>query len=194
MPEMVQGDPNGVPRPVDPERIDRARANSGIIVGEQAVPVKTTAGTEQDNYRTAFVKVYQDAGVIGVAMLTLLALCVLMAIFCNRVLRMYSAAVSEHNKLLISTAQATEKLANSYLLLNANVTALSTTVNNAVAEIRREHDEEGDRTRDLIARMDRMEERSKVPLDLLSRALAEGRVVVGRERGIRTISNEGERS
>lgn len=54
---------------------------SGIVQG--------VAVNDNNNYQTEFVKVYQDAGVIGVAMLTLLALCVLLGLFSLRLLKMY---------------------------------------------------------------------------------------------------------
>jgi vacuolar-type H+-ATPase subunit I/STV1 len=113
-------DPSGVNRPVSSNRVDAAKHNSGVVVG-----------TEQ-NSQTAFIKVYQDAGVIGVAMITLLTLCLLLAVFCSRLIKMYSSLTESRDSLEQLRSQATEKLATAVLLLR-------TELNLAVVEIRREH-------------------------------------------------------
>lgn len=63
---------------------------SAVVVGVEREPLgagKTTA--QQDAYKTQFIKVYQDAGVIGTAMLTLLVIIVILGSLCTRILRMY---------------------------------------------------------------------------------------------------------
>jgi len=163
MPEQVHstnGDPSGVPRPVEPERIQNARANSGIIVGEQSQPVTTTAGTQQDQYKTAFIKVYQDAGVIGVAMLTMLALCVISILFSTRVLKMYSALVTANTALVSASADATLKIATAMTLLDA-------TLKSSVNEFRREHDQTVLTLAEITAIARRNEERTREGLQIL---------------------------
>lgn len=89
-----------------------------------------TDGTSQ----TAFIKIYQDAGVIGVAMITLLALCVLLGIFSFRLLKMYVALTESRDKLDTTRTLAVERV-------SASVLSLSSTVQIATTEIRAEHTE-----------------------------------------------------
>jgi hypothetical protein len=164
MPEQIQsanGDPSGVPRPVDPERIPVARANSGIMVGEQATSTTTTAGTQQDQYKTAFIKVYQDAGVIGVAMLTMLAISLISIMFSTRVLKMYSTLVTANTALVSASADATLKIATAMTLLDS-------TLKSSVNEFRREHDATVITLAEITAIAKRNEERTREGLQLLS--------------------------
>jgi hypothetical protein len=106
-------DPSGQARQVEPGRVERAAANSGLIVGE----TKTTASTGDQTYKTEFVKVYQDAGVVGMAMLTLLVLCVLLGLFCSRLIKMYTALTESRDNLETARTVAIEKLTTSMVLL-----------------------------------------------------------------------------
>lgn len=83
-------------------------------------------------YKVEFVKVYQDAGVVGVSMLTLLVLCLLLGLFCGRLIKMYIALTESRDKVETARTEAIEKLAANVLLLRTEMTA-------AVAEIRREN-------------------------------------------------------
>lgn len=112
-------------------RISVAQQNSGVVVGTKKTSVETTAGTEQSS-QTAFIKVYQDAGVIGVAMITLLALCLLLAVFCSRLIKMYSSLTESRNQLDQLSTAAIERLTTATLLLK-------TEFGTALTEIRREH-------------------------------------------------------
>jgi hypothetical protein len=113
-------DPNGVPRQVPTERVEPAKNNSGIIVGE--VKETSTHTGQPDEYKTAFVKVYQDAGVIGVGMLTLLVLCVLMGFFNMRLLKMYTTLTESRDNLDKARTTALERLSLTMLTLQQNVT------------------------------------------------------------------------
>lgn len=117
----ASADPNGEPRPISTDRVDPAKNNSGVIVGE----VKQTSSStgQPEEYKTAFVKVYQDAGVIGVAMLTLLALCLVMGFFNVRLLKMYTALTESRDKLDASRTQALERIAQTVLTFQLTITA-----------------------------------------------------------------------
>jgi len=127
---MAEGDPSGESRPLEDGRLQKAGENSGLIVGE----TKTHTGTGDDAYKTEFVKVYQDAGVVGVAMLTLLVLCLLLSLFCSRLIKMYVALTESRDNLESARSIAIEKLTTSLLMLRSET-------NSAVSELRREHDE-----------------------------------------------------
>jgi hypothetical protein len=73
-------------------------------------PAKTTATTASDPYKSEFVKVYQDAGVIGAAMLTLLAICVLLSILAFRLAKMYSTLITARDSLDAQRVAVIEKL------------------------------------------------------------------------------------
>ena len=128
-PAQTGADPSGQARQVEPGRVERAAANSGLIVGE----TKTTASTGDQTYKTEFVKVYQDAGVVGVSMLTLLVLCVLLGLFCSRLIKMYTALTESRDNLETARTVAIEKLTTSMVLLRGETNAV-------VQELRREHE------------------------------------------------------
>ena len=73
-------------------------------------PSKTTTTTTSDPYKTEFVKVYQDAGVIGVAMLTLLVICVLLSVLTFRLAKMYSSLITARDSLDAQRVAVIEKL------------------------------------------------------------------------------------
>lgn len=134
-------DPSGVGRPVEQGRLEKSAGNSGIVVGESK---DLTASTAEDPYKTEFVKVYQDAGVVGVAMLTLLVLCLLLGLFCSRLIKMYIALTGSRDVLEATRTTAVEKLATSMLVMRSEVTT-------ALGEIRKEHESHAARMEQLAA-------------------------------------------
>lgn len=92
----------------------------------------TTTTTPSDEYKTQFVKVYQDAGVIGVSMLTLLVLCLVMGWFSMRVLRMYTAMVDSRDKAETARLEYFAKLTEA-------VTVLSSDVKQVMTDLRSDH-------------------------------------------------------
>ena len=137
------GDPSGVARQVQPGRLEKAEQNSGLVVGQRADPTEDTkALTEDAQYKTEFVKIYQDAGVVGVSMLTLLVLCLLLGLFCSRLIKMYIALTESRDALETARTVAIEKLTTNMILLR-NETAT------VVAELRREHTAHADKLQDL---------------------------------------------
>jgi hypothetical protein len=158
-------DPSGQARQVEPGRVERAAANSGLIVGE----TKTTASTGDQTYKTEFVKVYQDAGVVGMAMLTLLVLCVLLGLFCSRLIKMYTALTESRDNLETARTVAIEKLTTSMVLLRGETNAV-------VQELRREHEsalakmvELASGQREQASALDRYAERAQRANDQLER-------------------------
>lgn len=85
--------------------------------------VTTTTASTSDNYKTEFVKVYQDAGVVGAAMLTLLALCLLLGLFCTRLIKMYTTLTASRDAVEAARSGAIEKLTMSVVLLRSENTA-----------------------------------------------------------------------
>jgi hypothetical protein len=153
---MPEKDPNGVPRPLPPERVDPAANNSGILIGEVKDPSPTVAGVQQpDNYKTAFVKVYQDAGVIGVAMLTLLGLCVLMGLFNVRLLKMYTSLTESRDRLDQARTIALEKMSLTVLTLQSTVTLELASLKQTIA--------------DQYSKLDRLSSESDKKLEILRR-------------------------
>lgn len=130
--QSTGGDPSGQPRPVEPGRLEKSAENSGLVVGEKKTGT-TTATTADDGYKTEFVKVYQDAGVVGVSMLTLLVLCLLLGLFCTRLLKMYISLTESRDTLEAARTQAIEKLTTAMVLLRSET-------NTVVAELRRDND------------------------------------------------------
>jgi hypothetical protein len=118
-------------RPVDAAGLERAGNDSGIVIGETRTDGKTTATTGDDQYKTEFVKVYQDAGVVGVSMLTLLVLCVLLGLFCSRLIKMYISLTNSRDAVESARSAAIEKLTMGVVLLRSETSA-------AIAEFRRE--------------------------------------------------------
>lgn len=109
--------------------------DSGIVVGTtRTVDQRTTpAGTTQDvSYQREFIKVYQDAGVVGLSFLTLLVLCVLLGLFTMRLLRMFQALTASRDALETARTTAIEKLTTSVLLLRQEFAS-------GVSELRGEH-------------------------------------------------------
>lgn len=147
-PAQAQADPTGVPRTVAPGALERSRENSGVIVGES----RTSTSTGDDTYKTEFVKVYQDAGVVGVAMLTLLVLCLLLGLFCSRLIKMYTALTESRDTLEAARTAAIEKLSTSLILLRSETSTV-------IAELRREHDTHAIQINSLISGVDRMADR-----------------------------------
>lgn len=113
----------------------------------------TTAGTT-DAYRTEFVKVYQDAGVVGVAMLTLLVLCLLLGLFCTRLIKMYTTLTSSRDAVETARGQAIEKLTMSVVLLRSESTA-------GLAEYRRHSAERGEQLKNLTRTLEEYANRSE---------------------------------
>ncbi len=152
------GDPSGVPRALEPGRLERSGNNSGVVVGE----TKTTSSTGSDAYKTEFVKVYQDAGVVGAAMLTLLVLCVLLGLFCGRLIKMYTALTESRDSLETARTVAIEKLTTSMVLLRSET-------NTVVAELRREHESQTQSMAAMSAAMDRYADRQQRSYEQLER-------------------------
>lgn len=100
----------------------------------QAPESEVVAGVEQPDgtYKTEFVKVYQDAGVVGAAMLTLLVLCLLLGLFCSRLIKMYITLTEGRDRVEAARTAAIEQLSQNLVLLRSEM-------NNAVAELRREN-------------------------------------------------------
>lgn len=112
-----------------PGRMEANKENSGVLVGE----TKTTSSAGDVGYKTEFVKVYQDAGVVGLTTLTLLVLCCLLGLFCTRLIKMYTALTESRDALEQARTTAIEKLTTSLLLLRTDTTAV-------VTELKREHE------------------------------------------------------
>lgn len=111
-------------------------------------PARTTATTASDPYKSEFVKVYQDAGVIGVAMLTLLAICVLLSILAFRLAKMYSTLISARDSLDAQRVAVIEKLTLAVVEVKGTIQSVrddimvnrqenSSTHGDIVAEVRR---------------------------------------------------------
>lgn len=166
--QAQSGDPSGVPRTVAPGTSERNRENSGLVVGE----TKTVSSTGDDTYKTEFVKVYQDAGVVGAAMLTLLVLCLLLGMFCSRLIKMYTALTESRDTLETARTVAIEKLSTSLILLRSETSTV-------IAELRREHDSHALQISALISGVDRMSDRVE---DCVN-------AVRGVERGFRQASS-----
>lgn len=163
----AQGDPSGVARPVEAGRLERSANNSGVIVGESKTttttqPSATHAGTSEDAYKTEFVKVYQDAGVVGMSMLTLLVLCLLLGLFCSRLIKMYIALTASRDTLEAARTAAIEKLTTSLVLLRSET-------NTVVAELRREHDHHSERLTTLTNSTERYAEKAQRSYEMLER-------------------------
>jgi HAMP domain-containing protein len=90
---------------------------------------RTTTSTQTDPYKTEFVKVYQDAGVIGVAMLTLLVICALLSILAFRLAKMYSTLVTSRDALDEKRLEVSEKLTAAVLEVKAEVGLAEAAIN-----------------------------------------------------------------
>lgn len=121
-------------RPVSPDRQTKVGHDSGVLVGvgtddESSLPTvpetstaqpgtrddSPTRSTSSDPYKTQFIKVYQDAGVVGLSMLTLIVLCVTLGWFCIRLLKMYVALTEGRDKLESARSVALERLTTTVL-------------------------------------------------------------------------------
>lgn len=167
-------DPSGVPRAVDADRMDKSQNNSGIVVGEESVAVKTTTGQTTDTTQTAFIKVYQDAGVIGVSMLTLLVLCILLGSFCLRLLKLYAAMSVAQDQISSSRTVAVEKLATATLLVQAEVKSLKASLSEFSAEIRRAGSDLRASDLDLSHKLELQSQALVNKLDMISLAMSGG--------------------
>jgi hypothetical protein len=98
------------------------KGKNAVVVGES----KTTASTGDSQYKTEFVKVYQDAGVIGVAMLTLLVLCLVMGWFSMRVLKMYTTMLDSRDKAESLRLEFFDKLTTAVTQVSIDVASLKT--------------------------------------------------------------------
>lgn len=101
-------------------------------------------GPPDSAYKTEFVKVYQDAGVVGAAMLTLLVLCLLLGLFCGRLIKMYITLTEQRDRIESARTEAIEKLTANLLLLRSEMSS-------AVAEVRRENAETSAKLAALLA-------------------------------------------
>lgn len=99
---------------------------------QPAPPPAAGTAVPDSAYKTEFVKVYQDAGVVGVSMLTLLVLCLLLGLFCGRLIKMYITLTEQRDRIEAARTEAIEKLTANLLLLRSEMTT-------AVAEVRREN-------------------------------------------------------
>ena len=131
-----EGDESGALRPVDQDRLEKNEGNSGIVIGKETTKDTTTSGTTVDSTQTAFIKIYQDAGVIGVSMLTLLVLTVLMGMFSLRLLKLYTASGQAQENASAGRVVAVEKLATAVMLLKNEVTGLAADLSAASMESR----------------------------------------------------------
>lgn len=95
-------------------------------------PTSTTTSTSSDEYKTQFVKVYQDAGVIGAAMLTLLVLCVIMGWFSLRLLRMYVALTEQRDKMEALRLEYFNKLTEA-------MTEVTAAIKQVMSDLRSDH-------------------------------------------------------
>lgn len=137
----------------------QAPTQAAPIVGTGSGVVVKTSETQNDSYKTEFVKVYQDAGVIGASMLTLLVLCFLLGMFCLRLLKMYSTLTESRDKLENTRLQYSERLTESLLGLRADLQSVA-------SELTRSNDAHTDRLEELrrtqnkmFERLDRLRER-----------------------------------
>lgn len=112
-------------------------------------PRKTTTTTTTDPYKTEFVKVYQDAGAIGVAMLSLLVISALLAILTFRVVKMYSSLVTARDSLDASRVTVIEKLTESILAIRVDMGGHRDSIGHLRDEIMINR-EEGGRHRDAV--------------------------------------------
>lgn len=118
-------EPKGL-RPI-PSDAPVARESSGIVVGVTREPSPGThTSTSDGSYKTEFVKVYQDAGVIGLSMLTLLVLCFLLGMFSLRLLRMYVSLTESRDKLETVRSAFFEKITERLLTLESKVEKVTT--------------------------------------------------------------------
>ena len=124
-------------RPLTEDTPVIGRENSAVVEGlspkKAGEKSKTTATVGEQQYKTEFVKVYQDAGVIGVAMLTLLVLCLIMGWFSMRVLRMYTTMLDSRDKAEALRVQFFDKL-------TLAVTGVGNEVREIKTEIRADHE------------------------------------------------------
>lgn len=103
-------------------------------------PPKTQATTQADPYKTEFVKVYQDAGVIGVAMLTLLVIAAILSILLFRLTRMYGNLVTARDQLDAARVTVIEKLTENIIGIRAESGTLRNEIHLGREEVSRGRD------------------------------------------------------
>jgi len=137
-------------RPVPEDAPVVGREESAVVVGVIGQP---------DAYKTEFVKIYQDAGVIGASMLTLLVLCFLLGVFSLRLLKMYVSLMESRDKLETIRSGFLERITERLL-------TLETKVGTVIVELRSDHTSQSACLDTLVAgqnrfdsRMDRMQDR-----------------------------------
>lgn len=140
--------PSGELRPVPPDAPVAGHAESGVVQGV----TKTNSSTGEDSYKTQFVKVYQDAGVIGASMLTLLVLCFLLGMFSLRLLKMYVALTESRDKLDAARTEFSSKMVEKIIILE-------TTQKNVITELRADHTIQTTKLDAILSCQDRMNER-----------------------------------
>lgn len=89
-------------------------------------PKQTTASTQQPDYKSEFIQTYQNAGVIGVSMLTLIALCLLLGMFALRLLKMYITLTETRDKQENARLAFFDKLTLSMLALQSDLKQVQT--------------------------------------------------------------------
>lgn len=143
-------------RPVPPDSPVAGREDSAVV---QGLDKTTTSSTGKDEYKTEFVKIYQDAGVIGASMLTLLVLCFLLGMFSLRLLKMYVVMTESRDKLDEARSSFSERLVERLFSLEAKVGTVLT-------ELRSDHNAQTTQLNRLIegqnrfdGRMDSMQDR-----------------------------------
>lgn len=135
-------------RPIPTDAAVVGREESAVVQGVR----KTTASTGDSSYKTEFVKVYQDAGVIGMSMLTLLALCFLLGMFSLRLLKMYVMMTESRDKLDEVRSTFSEKLVERLFSLEAKVSGVQT-------ELRADHTEQTSKLDVIISGQNRFDHR-----------------------------------
>lgn len=137
-----------VPRPdltPVPEDAPVADSPSAVVQGVE----RTTSSTSADGYKTEFVKIYQDAGVIGASMLTLLVLCFLLGMFCLRLLKMYVSLTESRDKLDATRTEFSSRMVE-------EVIALKGAVGTVITELRADHTVQTGKLDNLLSCQDRI--------------------------------------
>lgn len=116
----------------------------------------TTTTTQVDPYKTEFVKVYQDAGVIGVAMLTLLVICVLLAILTFRLAKMYSNLITARDSLDAARVTVIEKLTENILGIRTDIHGIRDSISTVRSEVIQNRDESSRARDNMLAEFNRV--------------------------------------
>ena len=87
-------------------------------------PTRTQTATTTDAYKTQFVKVYQDAGVIGASMLSMLVIIAILGALCVRILRMYRDMLTNRDAAETKRLEYFDKLTDSVTLVSTAITHL----------------------------------------------------------------------